>query len=69
LVDFGLAKEVRLKPPYTDYVGTRWYRAPENLLKFTKYSSAIDIFALGCIMVELYIGKALWRGEDEIDQL
>ena len=32
LADFGLAREIRSKPPYTDYVSTRWYRAPEVLL-------------------------------------
>lgn len=33
LIDFGLAREIRSRPPYTDYVSTRWYRAPENLLR------------------------------------
>jgi len=32
ICDFGLAREVRSRPPFTDYVSTRWYRAPENLL-------------------------------------
>lgn len=54
LIDFGLAREIRSRPPYTDYVSTRWYRAPELLLRSTTYNSPIDIFALGCIMAELY---------------
>lgn len=51
IADFGLAREVRSQPPYTDYVSTRWYRAPEILLRSTSYNSAVDIFAVGCIMV------------------
>ena len=47
IADFGLAREIRSKPPYTDYVSTRWYRAPELLLKSTNYNSPVDIFAAG----------------------
>lgn len=54
LADFGLAREIRSSPPYTDYVSTRWYWAPEILLKSHNYNSPVDIFALGCIMAELY---------------
>ncbi|EDO27671.1 predicted protein, partial [Nematostella vectensis] len=50
IADFGLARETRSRPPYTDYVSTRWYRAPEVLLRSTNYSSPIDIWAVGCIM-------------------
>ncbi|XP_014305627.1 polyubiquitin-B-like, partial [Myotis lucifugus] len=52
IADFGLAREIRSRPPYTDYVSTRWYRAPEVLLRSTNYSSPIDIWAVGCIMAE-----------------
>ena len=55
IIDFGLAREIRSKPPYTEYVSTRWYRAPELLLHSSVYNSPVDIFALGCIMAELYI--------------
>ena len=54
IADFGLAREIRSSPPYTDYVSTRWYRAPEVLLRSTTYSSPIDLWAVGCIMAELY---------------
>jgi len=67
--DFGLAREIRSRPPYTDYVATRWYRAPEILLKSTNYNSPVDIFALGCIMAELYTLTPLFRGSSDTDQL
>ncbi|CAJ0585292.1 unnamed protein product, partial [Mesorhabditis spiculigera] len=69
IADFGLAREVRSKPPYTDYVSTRWYRAPEILLRSTAYNSPIDIWALGCIMAELYMLRPLFPGTSELDQL
>lgn len=67
LTDFNMTREIRSKPPFTDYVSTRWYRAPEVLLKSTTYNSPIDIFALGCVMAELYILKPLFPGSSEID--
>jgi serine/threonine protein kinase len=69
LADFGLAREIRSQPPYTDYVSTRWYRAPELILRATSYSSPVDIFAAGCILAELYIMRPLFPGTSEIDQL
>ncbi len=69
ICDFGLAREVRSRPPYTDYVSTRWYRAPEILLKSTYYNSPVDIFALACIVAELYLLKPLFPGQNELDQV
>jgi serine/threonine protein kinase len=46
LADFGLAREIRSRPPYTEYVSTRWYRAPEVLLRDAKYNSPVDIWAV-----------------------
>lgn len=69
IADFGLAKMSRSAPPFTDYVSTRWYRAPELLLKAEVYTPKVDIFALGCIMAELYLLGPLFAGENEIDQL
>jgi protein kinase len=69
LIDFGLAKEIRSKPPFTEYVSTRWYRAPEILLKSNTYSSPVDVFAFGCVLAELYLMKPLFAGTSEIDQL
>ena len=54
IADFGLAREIRSVPPYTEYVSTRYYRAPECILKSTNYNSPVDIWALGCIMAEMY---------------
>lgn len=67
ITDFGLSRGIQSKPPFTDYVTTRWYRAPEVLLKSTVYNSPIDIFALGCIMAELYLLKPLFPGNSEVD--
>ncbi|KAF0287707.1 Serine/threonine-protein kinase MAK [Amphibalanus amphitrite] len=69
IADFGLAREIRSRPPYTDYVSTRWYRAPEVLLRSTSYSSPIDIWAVGCIMAELYTYRPLFPGSSEIDEI
>ena len=69
IADFGLAREIRSRPPYTDYVSTRWYRAPEILLRSTSYNSPIDLWAIGCIMAELYTLRALFPGNSEADQL
>ncbi|CAG8748953.1 5348_t:CDS:2, partial [Cetraspora pellucida] len=67
--DFGLARDIKSKPPYTEYVSTRWYRAPEVLLRSNIYSSPIDLWAVGTIMAELFSLKPLFPGQSEIDQL
>lgn len=69
IADFGLAREIDSSPPFTDYVSTRWYRAPEILLRSTNYSTPIDIFAVGAIMAELYTMRPLFPGSSEIDQI
>ncbi|XP_066517362.1 serine/threonine-protein kinase ICK-like [Hoplias malabaricus] len=69
IADFGLAREIRSRPPYTDYVSTRWYRAPEVLLRSTSYSSPIDQWAVGCIMAELYTLRPLFPGSSEVDTI
>lgn len=69
IADFGLAREIRSRPPYTDYVSTRWYRAPEVLLRSTSYSSPIDQWAVGCIMAELYTLRPLFPGCSEVDTI
>ncbi|KAI9275761.1 kinase-like domain-containing protein [Phascolomyces articulosus] len=69
LADFGLAREIKSKPPYTEYVSTRWYRAPEVLLHSTQYSHPVDIWAVGAIFAELVTLKPIFPGRSEIDQL
>jgi serine/threonine protein kinase len=48
----------------TEYVSTRWYRAPELLIN-AKYDSKIDVWAVGCIFVEMLTGKALFNGKND----
>ncbi|KAM8789354.1 serine/threonine-protein kinase MAK isoform 4-T4 [Rhynchonycteris naso] len=69
IADFGLARELRSQPPYTDYVATRWYRAPEVLLRSSVYSSPIDVWAVGSIMAELYTLRPLFPGTSEVDEI
>ena len=69
LADFGLAREIRSRPPYTDYVSTRWYRAPEVLLRSLSYNSPIDMWACGAIMAELYTFQPLFPGASEPDEI
>eukprot|EP00826_Nyctotherus_ovalis_P064050 TRINITY_DN9390_c0_g2_i6.p1 TRINITY_DN9390_c0_g2~~TRINITY_DN9390_c0_g2_i6.p1 ORF type:complete len:404 (+),score=94.64 TRINITY_DN9390_c0_g2_i6:111-1322(+) len=69
IADFGLARRIHSQEPFTEYVSTRWYRAPEILLRCKSYSAPVDIFALGTIMAELYTHKPLFPGINERDQL
>ncbi|KAM7113792.1 mitogen-activated protein kinase 11 isoform 1-T1 [Molossus nigricans] len=68
ILDFGLARQA--DEEMTGYVATRWYRAPEIMLNWMHYNqTAVDIWSVGCIMAELLQGKALFPGNDYIDQL
>ena len=70
IADFGLAREIRSVPPYTEYVSTRYYRAPECILKSQNYNSPIDIWAVGCIMAEMYLHpQPLFFGNNEKEVL
>lgn len=77
LCDFGLARSVAPLKPHkmdsspvmTDYVATRWYRAPELLLGSNSYTKGVDIWAIGCILAEMIIGKPLFPGNSALDQL
>jgi len=53
----------------TEYVATRWYRAPEIMLSFQNYTTAIDIWSVGCILAELLGGRPIFKGRDYVDQL
>ncbi|GIQ80551.1 hypothetical protein KIPB_001367 [Kipferlia bialata] len=69
LGDFGLARQIRSQPPYTEYVSTRWYRAPEVLLRARDYNSPVDVWAVGCLIAELVLLRPLFPGKSEVDQL
>uniref|UniRef100_A0A3Q0KM34 Mitogen-activated protein kinase n=1 Tax=Schistosoma mansoni TaxID=6183 RepID=A0A3Q0KM34_SCHMA len=85
LCDFGLARSLKgrnkyenvngklncktLLPALTEYVATRWYRAPEILLACHNYTKGVDIWSLGCILGEMLIGTPLFPGTSTLDQI
>lgn len=69
LADFGLARETQSKLQYTTYVSTRWYRAPEVLLRAGEYSAPVDMWAVGAMAVEIATLKPLFPGSNEVDQV
>ncbi|XP_037938594.1 extracellular signal-regulated kinase 7 isoform X2 [Teleopsis dalmanni] len=85
LADFGLARsvsfkanrgveesntsEIDLQPLLTDYVATRWYRAPEILVASKRYTKGIDMWSLGCILGEMLRGKPLFQGTSTVNQI
>ena len=71
LADFGTAKRIPTKDDITitEYVCTRWYRSPECVLRTDYYNETSDIWALGCIMAELYKLEPIFPGESEFDQI
>ncbi|KAI9294045.1 Pkinase-domain-containing protein [Neoconidiobolus thromboides FSU 785] len=73
ICDFGLARGLSMEPEtggvMTEYVATRWYRAPEIMLSNLAYTKAIDMWSVGCIFAEIMGGKPLFKGRDYVDQL
>ncbi|PZC70887.1 hypothetical protein B5X24_HaOG214680 [Helicoverpa armigera] len=78
LADFGLARSVSslysggeegADPCLTDYVATRWYRAPEILIASKNYTKGIDMWSLGCILGEMLTGKPLFPGTSTVNQV
>jgi cyclin-dependent kinase-like len=70
LCDFGFARTLTSKSGrYTDYVSTRWYRAPELLVGDTQYGKEVDVWAIGCLFAELFTGVPLFPGDSDIDTL
>ncbi|XP_023118756.2 mitogen-activated protein kinase 15 [Amphiprion ocellaris] len=75
LCDFGLARSLNQiqedsgNPALTEYVATRWYRAPEILLGSARYTKGVDMWSLGCILGEMLLGKALFPGTSTINQI
>jgi hypothetical protein len=69
LCDFGQAAPLGARRPLTAYVGTRWYRAPELLFGAPVYSTAVDVWAAGCVMAELFLLRPIFPGSSDADQL
>ncbi|KAF8161347.1 kinase-like domain-containing protein [Crassisporium funariophilum] len=69
LGDFGLAREEASAAPYTEYVNTRWYRAPEVLLFAPRYTKAVDMWAFAVVMAEVVNLRPLFEGRDTVDQV
>jgi serine/threonine protein kinase len=69
LADFGSVRGVHSKPPYTEYISTRWYRPPECLLTEGYYGPKMDVWAAGCVIYEIISLKALFPGKNEADQI
>ncbi|KAG5566811.1 hypothetical protein RHGRI_002374 [Rhododendron griersonianum] len=69
IIDFGLARPTSENEFMTEYVVTRWYRAPELLLNSSEYTAAIDVWSVGCIFMELMNRKPLFAGKDQVHQM
>ncbi|CAN8255012.1 unnamed protein product [Cochlearia groenlandica] len=69
ICDFGLARPTSENDFMTEYVVTRWYRAPELLLNSSDYTASIDVWSVGCIFMELMNRKPLFPGKDHVHQM
>ncbi len=69
IADFGLARGVEEGKILTEYVVTRWYRAPEVLLEQLDYEKAVDVWAAGCVFAELMRRKPLFPGTNAVNQI
>lgn len=69
LADFGSCRGIYSKQPYTEYISTRWYRAPECMLTNGYYGPEMDMWGAGCVMFEITSLFPLFPGKDEIDQV
>ncbi|KAK4366843.1 hypothetical protein RND71_014723 [Anisodus tanguticus] len=68
IADFGLANfyQTKTKRPLTSRVVTLWYRAPELLLGSTDYSVGIDLWSAGCLLAEMFVGRPIVPGRNEV---
>ncbi|CAD8140379.1 unnamed protein product [Paramecium octaurelia] len=69
ICDFGSAKKLQKGEPNVAYICSRYYRAPELIYGATEYSTAIDVWSIGCVIAEMLIGEPLFPGESATDQL
>eukprot|EP00742_Colponemidia_sp_Colp-10_P018169 GILJ01020964.1.p1 GENE.GILJ01020964.1~~GILJ01020964.1.p1 ORF type:complete len:320 (-),score=58.22 GILJ01020964.1:48-1007(-) len=69
LADFGSCRGIYSKQPFTEYISTRWYRAPECLLTDGYYNYKMDIWGVGCVFFEVMSLYPLFPGNNELDQI
>ncbi|KAG5565704.1 hypothetical protein RHGRI_001576 [Rhododendron griersonianum] len=69
ICDFGSAKALVPGEPNISYICSRYYRAPELIFGATEYTTAIDMWSVGCVLAELLLGQPLFPGESGVDQL
>jgi len=69
LADLGSCRGLYNKPPLTEYISTRWYRAPECLMTDGHYGYKMDIWGVGCVFFEVLSLYPLFPGENELDQI
>lgn len=69
LCDFGFARKYKSGQKLTEYVSTRWYRAPELLIGGKNYNNSVDVWAVGCVFYEMLTGSPLFAGTNDIDTL
>ena len=69
LADLGSCKGIKARTPFTEYVSTRWYRAPECIMTNGYYNYKMDMWGVGCVLFEMATLFPLFPGDDEIDQM
>jgi len=69
LADFGSTRLTSDRSMFTEYIATRWYRAPECILTAGSYGPAVDIWAVGCVLYEVLTTRPLFPGKHELDQI
>ena len=74
IADFGLSRSVVKTPEeddpvLTEYIATRWYRAPEIILGAQQYTKAVDVWSVGCILGEMLHGRAIFPGKSTLNQI
>eukprot|EP00118_Oscarella_pearsei_P028961 m.3360 g.3360 ORF g.3360 m.3360 type:complete len:410 (+) comp9303_c0_seq2:101-1330(+) len=69
LADFGSCRSIYSKPPFTEYISTRWYRAPECLLTDGHYTYKMDVWSVGCVFYEVLTLQPMFPGANELDQI
>ena len=70
ICDFGLSRSgCEDDEELTQYVVTRWYRAPEIMLAYSTYGPAVDVWAVGCIFGEMLLKQPLFKGRDYVDMV